>query len=80
MQRPAPCVLEQSAPQEQLVRAVFEMNVFAVVTVTNAFVSLLLKSAAGRIVNVTSKRGFHWRTGCLGQLNKHGLLQFEDRS
>jgi NAD(P)-dependent dehydrogenase (short-subunit alcohol dehydrogenase family) len=38
-------------------RAVYETNVFAVVTVTNAFISLLLKSTAGRIVNVTSKRG-----------------------
>jgi NAD(P)-dependent dehydrogenase (short-subunit alcohol dehydrogenase family) len=31
--------------------------VFAVVTVTNAFLPLLLKAPAGRIVNVTSKRG-----------------------
>jgi NAD(P)-dependent dehydrogenase (short-subunit alcohol dehydrogenase family) len=38
-------------------RAVYETNVFAVVTVTNAFLPLLLKSDAGRIVNVTSKRG-----------------------
>jgi len=38
-------------------RAVYETNVFAVVTVTNAFMPLLLRSAAGRIVNVTSKRG-----------------------
>jgi NAD(P)-dependent dehydrogenase (short-subunit alcohol dehydrogenase family) len=38
-------------------RAVYETNVFAVVTVTNAFIPLLLKSDAGRIVNVTSKRG-----------------------
>jgi NAD(P)-dependent dehydrogenase (short-subunit alcohol dehydrogenase family) len=38
-------------------RAVYETNVFAVVTVTNAFLPLLLKSPAGRIVNVTSKRG-----------------------
>jgi len=38
-------------------RAVYETNVFAVVTVTNAFIPLLLKSTAGRIVNVTSKRG-----------------------
>ena len=38
-------------------RAVYETNVFAVVTVTNAFIPLLLKSPAGRIVNVTSKRG-----------------------
>ena len=38
-------------------RAVYETNVFAVVTVTNAFIPLLMNSAAGRIVNVTSKRG-----------------------
>ncbi len=38
-------------------RAIYETNVFAVVTVTNAFLPLLLRSAAGRIVNVTSKRG-----------------------
>jgi NAD(P)-dependent dehydrogenase (short-subunit alcohol dehydrogenase family) len=38
-------------------RAVYETNVFSVVTVTNAFIPLLMKSDAGRIVNVTSKRG-----------------------
>jgi NAD(P)-dependent dehydrogenase (short-subunit alcohol dehydrogenase family) len=38
-------------------RFVYETNVFAVVRVTNAFLPLLRKSAAGRIVNVTSKRG-----------------------
>ena len=49
-----------SSPTEETaenLRAVFETNVFAVVTVTNAFLPLLLKSDAGRIVNVTSKRG-----------------------
>jgi NAD(P)-dependent dehydrogenase (short-subunit alcohol dehydrogenase family) len=47
-------------PEEEIaedMRAVYETNVFAVVTVTNAFIPLLLKSNAGRIVNVTSKRG-----------------------
>jgi len=39
------------------IRAVYETNVFAVVTVTNTFMPLLLRSNAGRIVNVTSKRG-----------------------
>ncbi len=39
------------------IRTVYETNVFAVVTVTNAFIPLLLRSDAGRIVNVTSKRG-----------------------
>jgi NAD(P)-dependent dehydrogenase (short-subunit alcohol dehydrogenase family) len=38
-------------------RAVYETNVFAVVRVTNAFLPLLRKAPAGRIVNVTSKRG-----------------------
>jgi NAD(P)-dependent dehydrogenase (short-subunit alcohol dehydrogenase family) len=39
------------------IRTVYETNVFAVVTVTNSFIPLLLRSDAGRIVNVTSKRG-----------------------
>jgi NAD(P)-dependent dehydrogenase (short-subunit alcohol dehydrogenase family) len=39
------------------IRTVYETNVFAVVTVTNAFIPLLLLSDGGRIVNVTSKRG-----------------------
>ena len=39
------------------IRTVYETNVFAVVTVTNAFMHLLLRSNAGRIVNITSKRG-----------------------
>jgi NAD(P)-dependent dehydrogenase (short-subunit alcohol dehydrogenase family) len=39
------------------IRVVYETNVFAVVTVTNTFMPLLLRSNAGRIVNVTSKRG-----------------------
>ncbi|MEU0789351.1 SDR family NAD(P)-dependent oxidoreductase [Amycolatopsis sp. NPDC005961] len=38
-------------------RLVYETNVFAVVRVTNAFLPLLRRSPAGRIVNVTSKRG-----------------------
>ena len=38
-------------------------NVFGVVTVTNAFIPLLLRSDAGRIVNVTSKRGSIRRRG-----------------
>ena len=49
-----------SNPAEETIaniRAVYETNVFAVVTVTNAFLPLLLRSTAGRIVNVTSKRG-----------------------
>ncbi len=46
--------IEESAEN---LRAVYETNVFAVVTVTNAFMPLLLRSEAGRVVNVTSKRG-----------------------
>ncbi|MFY1684929.1 SDR family oxidoreductase [Micromonospora sp. WMMD730] len=38
-------------------REVFETNVFAVVTVTNAFLPLLLRAPAGRIVNVSSEVG-----------------------
>ena len=38
-------------------RFVYEVNVFAVVRITNAFLPLLRRSDAGRIVNVTSKRG-----------------------
>jgi NAD(P)-dependent dehydrogenase (short-subunit alcohol dehydrogenase family) len=38
-------------------RQVYETNVFAVVSVTNAFLPWLLKAPAARIVNVTSKRG-----------------------
>jgi NAD(P)-dependent dehydrogenase (short-subunit alcohol dehydrogenase family) len=38
-------------------RFVYETNVFAVVRVINAFLPLLRRSSAGRIINVTSKRG-----------------------
>ncbi len=38
-------------------RVVYETNVYAIVTVTNAFLPLLRKASAVRIVNVTSKRG-----------------------
>jgi len=38
-------------------RYAYETNVFAVVTVTNALLPWLLNAPAGRIVNVTSKRG-----------------------
>ena len=38
-------------------RYVYETNVFSVVRVTNALLPLLAKAPAGRIVNVTSKRG-----------------------
>jgi NAD(P)-dependent dehydrogenase (short-subunit alcohol dehydrogenase family) len=39
------------------IRKVFELNVLAVVAVTQAFVPLLRRSRAGRIVNVSSHRG-----------------------
>lgn len=38
-------------------RFVYEVNVFAVVRMISAFLPLLRRSPAGRIVNVTSKRG-----------------------
>ena len=38
-------------------RQVYETNVFGVVAVTNAMLPLLLRSAAGRIVNVSSEVG-----------------------
>jgi NAD(P)-dependent dehydrogenase (short-subunit alcohol dehydrogenase family) len=47
-------------PSEETVeefRTVYETNVFGVVRVTNAFLPLLRRSTAGRIVNVTSLRG-----------------------
>jgi NAD(P)-dependent dehydrogenase (short-subunit alcohol dehydrogenase family) len=40
-----------------MVRAVFETNVFGVVTVTNAMLPLLRRSPAPRIVNVSSHAG-----------------------
>jgi NAD(P)-dependent dehydrogenase (short-subunit alcohol dehydrogenase family) len=39
------------------VRRVFETNVFGVIAVTNAMLPLLLRSPAGRIVNVSSEVG-----------------------
>ncbi|MFC7550264.1 SDR family NAD(P)-dependent oxidoreductase [Plantactinospora sp. GCM10030261] len=40
-----------------VIRAVFETNVFGVLTVTNAFLPLMLRSPAPRIVNVSSGVG-----------------------
>ena len=48
---------------EAMLRETFETNFFAVVNVTNAFLPLLRKSEAGRIVNVSS---------ILGSLTLHG--------
>ncbi len=48
-------------------RRTFETNVFGVVTVTRAFLNLLLQSPAGRIVNVSSHLGqLGTRTGIAG--------------
>jgi NAD(P)-dependent dehydrogenase (short-subunit alcohol dehydrogenase family) len=41
----------------RMFRASFETNVFGAVSVTNAFLPLLRKSASGRIVNVSSTMG-----------------------
>ena len=43
-----------SSVELDVVRAVFETNVFGVITVTNAMVPLLRRSAAPRIVNLSS--------------------------
>jgi NAD(P)-dependent dehydrogenase (short-subunit alcohol dehydrogenase family) len=43
-------------------RATYEVNVFGVVAVTNAMLPLLRRSAAGRIVNVSSELGSLART------------------
>jgi NAD(P)-dependent dehydrogenase (short-subunit alcohol dehydrogenase family) len=54
--RPAP----PHSPGEvtaELMRAVYETNVFGVVAVTHAMLPLLKRSSAGRIVNVSSLRG-----------------------
>jgi NAD(P)-dependent dehydrogenase (short-subunit alcohol dehydrogenase family) len=54
-------LLERGAPPSEtpldLVRATFETNVFGVVAVTNAALPALRRSAAGRIVNVSSGLG-----------------------
>lgn len=46
-----------SAVDLDIVRAVFETNVFGVITVTNALLPLLRRSSAPRIVNVSSAAG-----------------------
>ncbi|MFC5827021.1 SDR family oxidoreductase [Nonomuraea insulae] len=48
---------QPSATPLDLVRQVYETNVFGVVTVTNAMLPLLRRSPAGRIVNVSSELG-----------------------
>lgn len=46
-----------SSVELDMVRAVFETNVFGVITVTNAMLPLLRRSPAPRIVNVSSAAG-----------------------
>jgi NAD(P)-dependent dehydrogenase (short-subunit alcohol dehydrogenase family) len=46
-----------SAESAEIVALVYETNVFGVIRVTNALLPLLRRAPAGRIVNVTSKRG-----------------------
>jgi NAD(P)-dependent dehydrogenase (short-subunit alcohol dehydrogenase family) len=46
-----------SATPVDVVRTTYEVNVFGVVAVTNALLPLLRRSAAGRIVNVSSELG-----------------------
>jgi NAD(P)-dependent dehydrogenase (short-subunit alcohol dehydrogenase family) len=46
-----------STTSHQILRDTFETNLFAVVAVTQAFLPLLRKSAAGRIVNLSSVLG-----------------------
>jgi NAD(P)-dependent dehydrogenase (short-subunit alcohol dehydrogenase family) len=46
-----------STADPDVVRAVFEVNVFGVLTVTNAMLPLLLRSPAARIVNMSSGVG-----------------------
>jgi|SRR5579859_8042425 len=50
-------VFPPSAETVQTMRTVYETNVFAIVAVTNALLPLLRRSAAGRIVNISSLRG-----------------------
>jgi NAD(P)-dependent dehydrogenase (short-subunit alcohol dehydrogenase family) len=50
----------------QKLRDTYEVNVFGVAAVTNAMLPLLLRSAAGRIVNVSSEMGSLARSGTPG--------------
>ncbi len=60
-----------------VVREVYETNVFGVVAVTNAMTPLLRRSAAGRIVNVSSELGaFAWVTDTANQFYGINLLAY----
>jgi len=48
---------ETSSTPAKIVRETFDTNVFAVVELTQALLPLIRKSAAGRIVNVSSRQG-----------------------
>ncbi|NUP21346.1 MAG: SDR family oxidoreductase [Streptomyces sp.] len=52
-----PAAWTPSGQSADSIRAVFEVNVFGLVTVTNAMLPLIRRSAAGRIVNVASEVG-----------------------
>lgn len=52
----APVRLPSETPLEE-VRRTYETNVFGVITVTNAFLPLLRRSPAGRVVNISSLLG-----------------------
>jgi NAD(P)-dependent dehydrogenase (short-subunit alcohol dehydrogenase family) len=69
--RPAP-----SEVQADLLRRIYDVNVFGVVAVTNAFLPLLRRSAAGRIVNVSSALGSltAWADPASGQRRYAPLL------
>jgi NAD(P)-dependent dehydrogenase (short-subunit alcohol dehydrogenase family) len=59
------------APTEvpvQKLRETYETNVFAVVGVTNALLPLLRRSAAGRIVNMSSTLGSLTRAGAVSEV------------
>jgi len=56
-----------STIEVDVLRRIFEVNLFGVHAVTRAFLPLLRRSAAGRIVNVSSSLGSqHWSAGGRG--------------
>ncbi len=57
------------------IRTVYATNVFAVVDVINAFLPLLQRSSAGRIVNVM---GLSRRRRSVGWETSHGLFKLKD--
>jgi NAD(P)-dependent dehydrogenase (short-subunit alcohol dehydrogenase family) len=60
-----------------VVREVYETNVFGVVAATNAFLPLLRRSAAGRVVNVSSELGaFAWVTDTQNEFYGINLISY----